>query len=814
MWTSAFELRGNVVGRAPAAPVAVAAVVGIVADWSLEPSLSAWWWLLSGVALLGAILRQREPRGAAIALIVGLVAAFGAWHHLARNTISPEAESFLAQRTSRPVQVDARVVRPTWTQERPDDHAVATFGVLDDVHLVDGHGRRDPFSARVRLVIENAVRDLPAGARVRAVGRLSAPSTAGNPGGFDFREWLHRQGVAAVLRVDTVEAIHTIEFAPSFLDRLQNQRRELRNRAVAVLQRSVAPETAVVAEALLLGSRQQMPEELRQAFLESGTLHVLAISGVNVGVIWLGLVRGCRSLGWSMRQTGWTVIGGLLLYAWLTDANPPIVRAVTVAIVFQGAELFGRQVSSLQGLSLALLAVLIGNPQDLFHPGAQLSFLSVSALSTVQQWWDGWIAAADDAVEPDTAVARWSRRLGLAFLQANLSTGAVWAVTLPLVAWRFHLVSFAGFFLNVLMGPLVCVLLWSGYLWLVCAALMPTVGEVPLRAFEATLVLLIWITERAADWQCSHLYVAGPPDWWVLGFYLALAFGGLVVPRSRWRWIGHGLLNWANFGLAWTLLAPTSAPGLVCEVLSVGHGLAVVTHCPNGRTLVYDAGSLIGPAVATEAVCGSLWRTGQRHVDALVVSHADVDHCNGVPLVADRSSPGTLLAHRTFLDFRQPAVANAVDAWTSRGGRCRLIAAGDRIAIDPHVTVDVWHPAAGFADAKDNPNSLVICIAYAGRRILLTGDLEREGLAALLTRPRRPVDVLLAPHHGARGANPPALGAWTHPAWVAISAADRQVEERLAASFEPPATLLNTANRGMIRIEIRPDGELIVTTFR
>jgi competence protein ComEC len=617
-----------------------------------------------------------------------------------------------------------------------------------------------------------------------------------------------------VLRVKTVDAIETVSFEPSFFDRLQNQRRELRNNALDVLERSVAPETARVAEAFLLGSRQQLPDDLRQAFMESGTLHVLAISGVNVGVIWLGLVRACRTIGWSRRQTGWTVIGGLLLYVWLTDANPPIVRAVMVAIVFQVAELLNRQVNKLQGLSLALLVVLVANPLDLFHPGAQLSFISVSALSAAQQWWDRWMSVVDEATVPSSALGYWARWTGLAFLQANVSTGAVWAVTLPLVAWRFHLVSFAGFFLNVLLGPLVCLLLWSGYLWLVCAAISPILSEVPLRVFEMTLQALIWLTEQTASWQCSHVYVAGPPDWWVLGYYLLLTFGALVVKGIRWKWLIHALLTWTNIGLAWTLFAPATSPGMVCEVLSVGHGLAVVTHCPNGRTLVYDAGSLIGPDVAAEAVCGSLWRHGQRHVDALVVSHADVDHCNGVPLVVDRTSADTLLAHRTFLDFSQVAVTKAVEAWTSRGGECRLIAAGDRVLLDPHVQIEILHPAADFSSKRDNSNSLVVRLQYAGRQILLTGDLERDGQAALLALPRQPADVLLAPHHGSRAANPPALGAWSHPTWVAISASDHQVEQRLADSFEPPVALLNTANRGMIRFEIHPDGEMIVTTFR
>ena len=814
MWLPEYERQNNLPSRSPAVPVALAAIVGILANWTIAPSLATWWMLLAVVVLLRCTALLSRPRLGAIALWIGWGGAFAAWHHVTRDISSPDVEAYLNEEPSRPIQLEARVIRPSWVQQRLADHKLSTLAVLDRASMLADDLRRKPISGRIRLVVDAPDLDLPAGAVLRVVGRMSLPATAGNPGGFDFREWLRRQRVVAILRVETIEAIQIVDFAPAWSERLQNQRRDLRNRAVAMLQSSTGPETAQVAEALLLGSRQQMPDELREAFMESGTLHVLAISGVNVGVIWLGLVRACRMIGISLRQTGWTVIAGLLLYVWLTDANPPIVRAVAVAIVFQLAELLHRQVNSLQGMSLALLVMLLGNPQDLFHPGAQLSFLSVSALSAAHRWWNTWSAAHQEDELSTGGLKHWVRWIWRGFLAANVSTGTVWLVTSPLIAWRFHLVSFAGFVLNVLMGPLVCLLLWSGYLWLVCAALSPTLSVIPLRVFESMLLALIWLTKQAAALQCSHVYVAGPPLWWVIGYYSMIACGALWQRRAVWKRVGHGLLGWMNVGLAWTLLASAAPPGLVCEVLSVGHGLAVVTHCPNGRTLVYDAGSLIGGDVAAEAVCGSLWRHGERHVDAMIVSHADVDHCNGVPTLADRSSPGTLLVHRTFLDFSQEAVTQVVESWSQRGGRCGLVAAGDRLALDPEVKVEIWHPSAEFSGSRDNVNSLVVSVEYAGRRILLTGDLERDGLSTLLSLPRQPADVLIAPHHGSKAANPPEWGAWANPSWIAISASDRRVEERLAESYPPPMMMLNTSLRGCVRCEIRPDGELLVTTYR
>jgi competence protein ComEC len=153
-------------------------------------------------------------------------------------------------------------------------------------------------------------------------------------------------------------------------------------------------------------------------------------------------------------------------------------------------------------------------------------------------------------------------------------------------------------------------------------------------------------------------------------------------------------------------------------------------------------------------------------------------------------------------------------AWSQAAGTVRLVAAGDRIVVEDDVSIAVWQPAAEQQLPRDNANSLVVAVEYAGRKILLTGDLERDGLTALLQRPRSPVDVLVAPHHGSRAANPPELAAWTNPGVAIVSSADRQVRTRLAESYRDPTVVLNTAETGCVRCEIAADGTWSVSPFR
>ncbi|MBI1346116.1 MBL fold metallo-hydrolase [bacterium] len=295
-------------------------------------------------------------------------------------------------------------------------------------------------------------------------------------------------------------------------------------------------------------------------------------------------------------------------------------------------------------------------------------------------------------------------------------------------------------------------------------------------------------------------------------------YAGLALAHLRsdlWSWGSQcrWLSVWINVGLAWGLL-PSFSTGLTCEIVAVGHGLAVVMHSADGRTLLYDAGSLAGPDIATEAVSQALWSAGQTQIDACIISHADADHCNGLPGLTERFECGTLLTHPTFARHTGTTVQHVLTSWSDSGGVHHEMARGDRILWSPDVQLSVIHPASEEAYSRDNANSLVILVEYAGRRVLLTGDLEREGLEDVLRLPREAVDLVISPHHGSRNANPPEFGAWTNPVAVIVSGSNPSILDGLQDRYPPETRLWSTATSGRIRCHITAEGELTVQPFR
>jgi competence protein ComEC len=800
--------------RSPALPVAAAFALGIFADHRFEPDLGIW--LVGCAALLGLwlIALWRGFRAFEAPLLLAAVVSAGAlWHHWRWSIVAADHIVRFSQETPQPVRLAGRLVdrpaiiprqSPAFPTSIP--HFDRTLCTLECRTLISGK-EAQPVSGRVRLEIDGQWLSGSPGDEVEVVGILSRPGGPRNPGAFDYRRYLRSDGLLASVHCGEPEDVRVTQSRGSWFGRLQGG---LRTRAERMLQRQLSDRTAPVGIALLLGTRTSIPEELKNAFSESGTMHILAISGSNVGILAGLLWLVARIAGFGRRASIVLILAGVLGYAFLADAQPPVMRAVLMIVALLAGRPWHREAPLVNGLALAGLGVLIWNPAHLFDVGAQLSFLAVAGLI----WAPGWSRRLSAwALPPDVpgdlgrpALLRVLRSGARLLITVLVTIAAIWLFTLPLTIARFHLVSLVGFFVNILLAPLVVVILWCGYALLLLGLLWPAFAAPFAFGYDAGLKLMLEIIERSAALPGGHFYLPGPPDWWLAVFYAFLAAVAWGVPAGRLRyWAWRAMLLWVVGGLG-VALWPAHPGELRCTFLSVGHGLAVVVELPGGRVLVYDAGQMQDGQRAARTVQAALLDFGVRSIDALVISHADVDHFNGIPGLARTLPVGSVLVHESFLDFRQPGVEAVCNALTRQGVPIKLIWAGDRVSLDNRALLTVLHPAVGDRLATDNANSLVLAVEYAGRRILLTGDLEGGGLESLLFSPPLHADILLAPHHGRFAANPRALAEWASPDWVIVSDGRHDNSDRLSAVYGDQTRILSTQKSGAITFVIDQRG--------
>ena len=807
--------------RAPAMTLAVALACGIAVDRWLSIDWTAWL-LVCGLAfavLIGCVLRDRM-RLAAVAAVLLFVVLGGARHHLLW-TLRPEDHIRpFADETPQLIEVvgvvrsPVEIIRTEPDQVSPGWMRIDRSRCLVAAESVIAGAAARPVCGLLQLEVSGHLLHARTGDRVRIIGELSTPGPVRNPGAFDYRAWLRGRSVDCILRCNHPDAVARMEPAGGWASFLGRMRDSLRSECVATLRSNLSPANAAVAASLLLGDRSAMTNEIRDAFAHSGTMHLLAISGLHVGLLAGMVFVSCRALKLSTTSAGIVVLTTIIAYAFVTDHRPPVIRAAILTGMVVVAQIGGRRAAPLNTLACAALAVLLWNPADLLDVGAQLSFLAVlgiisgarSAAAMHRHWTDPF--ARDRG-----RVERLCRRGGRRLLDAYLITAAIWLFTLPVTLHVFHIAAPIGFLLNVVLIPFTALLLAAGFLLLGCGLLLPEIAGLPAALLDTMLSGLAQIVSWSAATPAGHSYVSGPSVWWLVGWYALLSLAtGLVQFRVRSLRVWQALGAWTVLGLASGLTGP-ARDGLTCTVLSVGHGGAVLLELPGGRTLVYDVGAFGSPERAERIVQNALWSAGISQVDGLIVSHADSDHYNGATGLMETTPVASLMLHRSALDFRQVGIEALCESAQRAGTQIALISQGDRLRVDPEVEIDVLHPPGGFADADDNANSIVLRVEYAGRSLLLTGDLEGAGLEALLQSPGEAVDVLVSPHHGAVEANPPELAAWCEPEVVIVSTGDRDDGRTLQEVYGANCRVLSTANEGAVTVQIASDGELIARGF-
>ena len=826
---------------APLAPLALAVGLGVVVDRVVELYETRTWAMATlgacAVALmLGASRgwwKKREVWASmAVALAWGCLG--GAWHHerwsdrpsddLARS-VEAEAWGRGERRVCwvRGVVVDESTFRPG--EGGPNDQgSTRTVIALTAIRDEATEGAWRPVSGRVQTWVGGNRSDLAPGRAVEVAGGLSRVEGPLNPGEFDPRPLLRGRGIQLRLMVDGPSGIWA---DPQGVDWPWTRRLgAVRAWSFRRLADRLDPETLPLAAALLLGRRDAVDPEINDAFSRTGTTHLLAISGLQLQFLAVVMAVVARSVGLRRRPTFLVVAVGTVVYAALVGLVPSVVRsaAMTVGACLAG----GRDRCSTAGnlFSGAILATIAWNPSDLFDPGCQLSFLAVAAIVWVVPAvlaWDAPKLQPLDVVERQYEPWwRTRRRVGLAFLRAGfIGSSVIWAVAWPLVALRFHLVSPVGIVANIPLIPLTSLALLLAGLTLAASAIWPPLGTPFAWACEQSLHATEVIVRWATAWRWGHGFVPGPAPAWVVLFYAVLAVA-MVALASRWptpwvrRWWGASIA--CGLVLAVSPLVPVRPKVAEANVWAVGHGLSVAVRSPSGRTALYDAGKMSDPHVGRRVIAPALWSSGVQRIDTLILSHADADHFNGVVDLLDRFAVDLVRVPPNFADPTNPGAARLIAEVRAKGIPVAPIAEGDTIDLGSGLTLRSLHPRPGDS-GTDNARSVVLEVAQNGRKLLLTGDLENEGLSRLLsfTPPDPPIDAILAPHHGGRTSNPPALYDWANPRIVAVSQRPPTLGGRdplgfLEAPGGPPRKLLRTWSAGAIRFRWTLEG-LTATGF-
>jgi competence protein ComEC len=643
--------------------------------------------------------------------------------------------------------------------------------------------------------------------------KLEKPRAATIPGGFDQARYLAEKGIWRIALLRAPGQIAPADGA-GWWSEIRYFPELLRYRTGLFLDRHLPAGAAALYRAILIGDGSRLNDASVEAFIASGTMHIMVISGSHIALLsllcfailyWFFRRFPALILFLDVKKLAWLGCLPLLaLYSLLAGGESPVMRALVMCAIAACALFYNRVHAWPPLIALAALLLLLVNQQSLFAASFQLSFVAVLSLLAAAALFAPAAAPASET--------SWPKKAGHWLSAALTVVVAATVGTAPLTIAIFHRLSLVGPLATLLVDPVLS--FWSlplGFAAMPLMAVFPDAAALLLRLGEYGLIVSEKLAFFFAGLPFASLHLAPPPTLLFVSYY-----AGLILFVLAWRW--EKRLAW--FGVCLTVISvlvffsplaahlqPDFADAPKIAVLDVGQGSATVIHTGPGRAFVIDGG---GPASARQSVGISriapyLWRHGVTRLGVIAITHADADHCNGIAFLLEHFAIDVIWVHDVQAEGENFQALLAVAR--QRGVAIHEGQAGDSVE-DGGMRLTCLANLRG--DGRNG--GLVLRFQSPQLSTLFPGDIDAEMEARLITDGvSLASDVLLAAHHGSRSSNSAAFFAAARPRLVVVSASAERMgmfpsTELMARCQANHLPLVTTGKLGSIFLRWRGGG--------
>ena len=712
--------------------------------------------------------------------------------------------------------------------------------ILTDLNVYEDTESNSPIRlpGKIQLTVYGTSPEILPGYRITTNRAVRSIRNFNNPGGFNYRQYMAYRNIwgTAWDNGDRI-TIEPLEAQESIFPSVATLRMEI-DQAIAFVSQG---ESRAILSALLIGNRELISPELREAFSRAGVSHLLAISGLHVGIVATvsfflfstALGRNTYLSRHAMVKKGaaflsvWFVLG----YGMLAGMSPSTQRAVIMISIFLFAFVLERRHNPMNSLAAAALGILAISPQSLFDISFQLSFTAVSAI---------FIGLYLFPPAPETvAESLWKRFLRILKGFVCVSVFAIIG-TMPIIAYYFNHVTFLGLLANLILVPLIGFIVVP--LGLISVLLYPLATPLSLFGFtiaDTLLNIAISIIKAISMIPYGSFRVITPSIIELICIYVLLVATPILFLVSRnksappeTRSSKNGAHHFSERQRSATkMIAAIAIIVLVCDIsywvhrrflhsdmtvtfLDVGQGNAALIQIPGGKTMLIDGGGFSDNAgfdVGELIIAPYLWRNKIRTVDKVVLSHPHADHLNGLLYVLENFKVGKVIS--THYPANTNNYKKFLEIIENRGIHHPMFSELQREKKINGADLLVHYPAASqipaLAPSNLNNGSIVLQLSYEETSFLFPGDIESAAETELveLVGPLLHSTFLLSPHHGSNTSSTQIFLDAVEPETIIISA-NRQrygfpAQQVLERYTHRGYNVFNTEQHGAVRIIVK-----------
>ncbi len=581
---------------------------------------------------------------------------------------------------------------------------------------------------------------------IKLKGELTSVQTARNPGEFDFKNYLNLNGIYALFYPDKIDES----------DISVNNSQNFKNSFVYPVRRSIAKkldgfiggEESKFLKGLIIGERSEIPLEIKTAFINSGVMHILAVSGLHVAIVTLILLVIFQVL--RIPEKVRIILTSVLLiyYIFLTGSAPSVTRSVIMAVVFLFGKLLERKSDIYNTLAFSAVIILLIDAKELFQPGFQLSFVAV--LSIVYLF-----PKVYSLREFLPERVREFRIIKIIFSLFSISVAAGIG-TLPFVSVYFNKISLISFLANLIIVPLVNVVLALGMLTTILAYVCNWLASI----YAEVTSFIAWLLLKCVSFLGSLPFAYIDAKFSLVSLLMFYTIIGVIINFGNREVIKRFVIVFLillNLWLYSGYIFNDKQHRLSVTFLDVGQGDAIFIEFPDNKTMLVDGGpKTFGMDAGIRFIIPFLKYEHIRKINTIIVTHPDADHLGGIPTIMRylevEQIRDTKFNCQTVLCQDYKKVIDSINVTHFIQDHLSAIDLSDTYRVYVLNPSGTSSTNGLYRLQDENNKSIVLKIVFGKTSLLLTGDAEFEAEALMNKRfgDFLRSDILKVAHHGSK----------------------------------------------------------------
>lgn len=655
---------------------------------------------------------------------------------------------------------------------------------LSDVSIISDNGARS-YKKKILVNVYSDIADYRTVLwdRVYITGEVSIPKERSNPGTFDYRRYLKSIGIRCIITAENIENVKKAGGIAALL-------KSAKCRTADIFESALGDDSAVVM-GLLFGETSGIDEDIIETFRRGGTAHVLAVSGLHLGLLYSFLCRFKRKK--RSIPADIAIVLALSAYTALAGFTASVVRACLMIFIHIAGNHLNRRYDLISSTCVSMIIILAVNPMQIYSAGFQMSFLAVITLGIM-------IPLIQKKIK------------GILLPMIAVQTGMV-----PYTMYVFNYVSLTSVISNIPVYFIAAAMIPAG-ISVIAFCWLPVIAKPAAMITGLFVKLLLWCNDFTYMGGVFTFDVASPSViflavYYIFIFYMCSEAGQIALIRRNYKKIAAVFAAAVICGAGCSVYLSDGFEKTDMVFVDVGQGDCLHIKA-GGKNLLIDGGGSFNYNVGKSTLKPYLLKNGVTKIDMAIATHLHTDHYQGLKELSQTYRIKKLGVYE----------ANSVNEnhlkKEFKTNEILYLAAGDVINMSRNVSVEVLSPDRGNPlDEKDeNKNSLVLRVNVKGSSVLMTGDIDEKGEKTLIADTDIKADILKIAHHGSRYSSCEKFIAVAAPKIAVIQVGKNTYghpsEEVIKRLEEHKITVLRNDEQGAVGIMVNKAGDFGIVTMR